>query len=43
LAEQYGEQLQIMAIDTTLEAGQYLYQRAVGRFQVPEERWVVPL
>lgn len=43
LAEQYGDQLQIMAIDTTQEAGGYLYQRAVIAFEVPDEVWVVPM
>jgi uncharacterized membrane protein/glutaredoxin len=42
LREQYGEQLQIVEIDTTQPEGQTLYQAAIERYAIPEERLGVP-
>ena len=42
LIEQYGEQLQILGIDTSQEEGGYLYQAAVVKFNIPEHRLGVP-
>lgn len=42
LFEQYGEQLQMIGIDTTVEQGQALYQAAIEQFQIPENRRGVP-
>lgn len=42
LTEQYGDQLQIIAIDVTVQAGQDLYQTAVRHFNIPDERLGVP-
>jgi uncharacterized membrane protein len=39
---EYGEQLQILAVDVTLPSGQQLYQSAVEMFQIPRERLGVP-
>jgi len=43
IAEQYGEQLQLLIIDTSLEAGRSLYQATVLALGLPEQSWVVPL
>jgi len=42
LAEKYGAQLQIAAIDVTQASGQALYQSAVEKFGITEERQGVP-
>ena len=42
LLEQYGAQLEILAIDVTQPAGQELYISAIERFAIPEERRGVP-
>jgi len=42
LAEQYGDQLQIIGIDVTVEQGQNLYQAAIKHFNIPDERLGVP-
>jgi uncharacterized membrane protein len=42
LFNQYGEQLQIVGVDTYTEGGQALFQAAIQRFNIPEERQAVP-
>jgi uncharacterized membrane protein/thiol-disulfide isomerase/thioredoxin len=42
LFEKYGEQLQIVGVDTTQPGGQVLYQAAIQRYGIPEERLGVP-
>ncbi len=42
LMEQYGDQLQIGDADTSTEEGNALYQAAIERFQIPDERRGVP-
>ena len=42
LIETYGAQLEIANVDTTTNRGQQLYQEAIARFQIPEERRGVP-
>jgi uncharacterized membrane protein len=42
LIEKYPNQLQIIGIDVTQEAGQTLYQSTLTTFQVPDERVGVP-
>ena len=42
LMDQYGDQLQIMGLDTSYEVGQHLYQTAVIKFLVPQNRLGVP-
>lgn len=42
LIEQYPNQLEIIGIDVTQEAGQVLYQSALVRFDVPDDRVGVP-
>lgn len=42
MAEQYGDQLQIMAVDTTQDNGSMFYQSAVDYYQIPAERRGVP-
>ena len=42
LLEKFGEQLQIVGVDTTLPGGQILYQATIERFSIPEERRGVP-
>ena len=42
LFEKYGNQLQILGINTTIPEGQALYQAAITAFQVPQERMGVP-
>jgi uncharacterized membrane protein len=42
LIEQYGEQLQIMSIDTYQSDGLALYQAAIRRYAIPEGRLGVP-
>jgi uncharacterized membrane protein len=43
LREQYGEQLRILEIDTTVPEGGALFQRAVERYAIPPARQGVPL
>ena len=42
LAEQYGDQLQLAAIDTTQPNGAAVYQAAIKQYQIPPERQGVP-
>jgi uncharacterized membrane protein len=42
LLEKYGQQLQIVGVDTTQPGGQALYQAAIEHYHVPEERRGVP-
>jgi len=42
LFEKYGDQLQIVGVDTTTPGGQALYQAAIQRFDIPPERLGVP-
>ena len=42
LFDKYGDQLIVIGIDVTTEAGQALYQAAIKRFEIPEERLGVP-
>ena len=43
LQEKYGEQLQIYTVDTSSQAGQTLFQSAIDRYQIPQERRGVPM
>lgn len=42
LAKEYGDQLEIIGIDVSYDVGQNLYQSAVARFDVPDNRIGVP-
>lgn len=42
LLEQYGDQLQILAVDTTQQSGQSLFQAMVEQFNLPRNRMGVP-
>lgn len=42
LTDQYGQQLQILGIDVSTEAGHFLYQEAVAYYEVPDNRLGVP-
>jgi uncharacterized membrane protein len=42
LQNQYQEQLKILQVDVTQEAGQILYQNAIEQFKVPPEKLGVP-
>ena len=42
LREKYGNQLQILGINTALPDGQALYQTAIDYYQIPQERRGVP-
>lgn len=42
MQEEYGDQLQIMGIDTAHPAGSELYGRAIEHFEIPENRRGVP-
>lgn len=42
LLDQYGEQLKIVAIDTSKPAGQKIYQSTVAYYQIPQNRLGVP-
>jgi uncharacterized membrane protein len=42
LLEKYGDQLQIFAINVTVEEGQQLYQNALNYYEIPDERIGVP-
>jgi uncharacterized membrane protein len=43
IAERFGEQLEILAVDTTQEAGHALFRAAIDRFSIPRERQGVPM
>jgi len=43
LTEQYGNQLQIVAVDVTVPGGRTLFQAAFEQFDIPPENQVVPL
>lgn len=42
LGERYGNQLQLVGVDTTSPSGQILYQAAIERFNISDERRGVP-
>lgn len=42
LQEQYGAQLEILAVNTNLPDGYALFREAMQHYQVPEQRWGVP-
>lgn len=42
LNEQYGDRLQILGVDVSLEVGQQLYQNAIVQFGIEENRLGVP-
>jgi uncharacterized membrane protein len=42
ILDRYGNDLEIAAVDTQTTQGQKLYQAAVGRLDIPSERWGVP-
>ena len=42
LGERYGDQLQLVGVDTTSPSGQILYQAAIERFNISDERRGVP-
>jgi uncharacterized membrane protein/thiol-disulfide isomerase/thioredoxin len=42
MQEQYGDQLQLIGIDTSLPAGSDLYRRAIERFDISDPRIGVP-
>lgn len=42
LMEEYGEQLAVIGIDTSKEAGGMLFMNAITYYDVPENRWGVP-
>ena len=42
LMDEYGEQLAVVGIDVSLEAGNYLYGNAVTYYEIPENRQGVP-
>jgi uncharacterized membrane protein len=42
LAQKYGDQLQILGVDVTQEAGLTLYRSAVSYFNIPDDRLGVP-
>ena len=42
LQEQYGEQLVILEVDVTTQAGQELFQKAIRDYNVPDTRFGVP-
>lgn len=42
LQDQYQEQLKILQVDVTQEAGQTLYQNAIAQFNIPPEKLGVP-
>jgi uncharacterized membrane protein len=43
MMDRFGGQVQIIAVDTSSEAGYGLYQAAIERFSIPEERRGVPM
>jgi uncharacterized membrane protein/thiol-disulfide isomerase/thioredoxin len=43
LLEKYGDQLQIVGVDTTSQGGQVLFLSAIEHFNVPPERQAVPM
>ncbi|MCP5094483.1 MAG: hypothetical protein GY943_02895 [Chloroflexi bacterium] len=42
LMEEYGDQLEVLGIDVTTEAGSYLYNNAIAFYEIPENRLGVP-
>jgi uncharacterized membrane protein len=42
LADQYGEQLDVVGIDVSFDAGINLYESAVTQFNIPDDRYGVP-
>lgn len=42
MVEEYGQRLQIAAVDVTQAGGQALYQSAIVHFEIPEDRLGVP-
>lgn len=42
MLDEYGEQLQIVGIDTTQTAGSHLYETTILQYKVPDERRGVP-
>ncbi len=42
MQEEYGDQLQILGVDTSQQAGDALYKKAVEFFEIPSERLGVP-
>jgi len=42
LEKKYGNQLQVLELDTTTPEGQQIYQSAVAHFDIPQERRGVP-
>jgi uncharacterized membrane protein/thiol-disulfide isomerase/thioredoxin len=43
MAEEYGDQLEILAINTSYPDSQLLFGAAIDRFNIPKEKHVVPL
>lgn len=43
LFDQYGEQLELVGIDTTTQEGAELFQAAIQRFEIPPESQAVPM
>lgn len=43
LTDRYGEQLQIIAVDVSVEGGNLLYDSAIELYSIPRERLGVPL
>ena len=43
LTEQYGDQLQIVAVDTSVPGGSMLFHAAIEQFEIPTERQAVPM
>ena len=42
LIDAYGQQVQVVGVDVSQEAGQYLYQLAIAHFAIPQNRLGVP-
>jgi uncharacterized membrane protein len=43
IVDKYGEQLRILAIDSSRPAGGQMYVAVARHFQIPEDQWSVPL
>ncbi|HZD58236.1 MAG TPA: vitamin K epoxide reductase family protein [Anaerolineales bacterium] len=43
ILEQYGEQVQIIGVNTTTQGGQALFQAAIERYNIPPEQQGVPM
>lgn len=43
MQEEYGDRLQLIGIDTSDPAGSALYGNMVEHFEIPQDRWVVPI